>query len=108
MAYNIALFERKEQTATMITLRTVDIVKRTGDVAKAILEGEKVVVARPRNENWVIMSEAAYNDLIKRQNNEFHTKLDRGREDIQKGRGVTFTFESLEKYVDERLNSRKM
>jgi len=79
----------------MITLRTVDIIRNTGSVAKVILDGEKVVVARPKNENWVIMSEAVYNDMINKQNAEFVAKLDRGREDIKNGRLITKTMEEL-------------
>jgi len=79
----------------MMTLRTVDIVKRTGDVAKAILAGEKVVVARPRNENWVIMSEVDYKAMVARQNAEFIARLDRGQEDIKNGRLITKTMEEL-------------
>lgn len=88
----------------MMTLRTIDITRRTGDVAKAIMDGEKIVVARPKNENWVIMSEAAYNAMIDRQNAEFIAKLDRGREDIKNGKGITFTVDEWKKYVDERLS----
>ena len=78
-----------------MTLRTIDIVRRTGDVAKAILDGEKIVVARPKNENWVIMSETVYNEMVDRQNAEFIAKLDRGQEDIKNGRLITKTMEEL-------------
>lgn len=81
----------------MTTLRTVDIVRRTAEVAQAILAGEKVVVARPKNQNWVIMSESAYNEVMREKvNAEYLAKLRRSDEDYKAGRVVTKTLDELQ------------
>ena len=80
----------------MTTLRTVDIVRRTGEVAKAIVDGEKVVVARPKNQNWVIMSEVTYNEVMREKANaEYLAKLRRSDEDYKAGRVVIKTLDEL-------------
>ncbi|MCL2810830.1 MAG: type II toxin-antitoxin system Phd/YefM family antitoxin [Clostridia bacterium] len=80
----------------MTTLRTVDIVRRTGEVAQAILSGEKVVVARPKNQNWVIMSEMAYNEVMRQKANaEYLAKLRRSDDDYKAGRIVEKTLDEL-------------
>ena len=80
----------------MMTLRTVDIVRRTGEVAKAIIKGEKVVVARPKNQNWVIMSETQYIEVMKvKENAEYLAMLRKSDEDFKAGRVVVKTLEEL-------------
>ena len=87
----------------MITLRTVDIVRKTGEVAKAILEGEKVVIARPKNQNWVIMSETQYNDVMRaKANAEYLVMLRKSDEDYKAGRVVIKTPEEL-KAMEESM-----
>jgi antitoxin YefM len=86
----------KGDMAAMTILRTVDIVRRTGEVARAILDGEKVVIARPKNQNWVIMSEIAYNEVMREKANaEYLAKLKRSDEDYKAGRVVTKTLDEL-------------
>ena len=81
----------------MTTVRTVDIIRRTGEVAQAILTGEKVVVARPKNQNWVIMSEMAYNEVMREKANaEYLAKLRRSNEDYKAGRVVVKTLDELQ------------
>ena len=81
----------------MTTLRTVDIVRRTAEVAQAILAGEKVIVARPKNQNWVIMSESAYNEVMREKANaEYLAKLRRSDDDYKSGRMVEKTLDELQ------------
>ena len=94
------------------TLRTVDIIRRTGEVARAISDGEKVVVTRPKNQNWVIMSEMTYNEVMREKANaEYIAKLRRSDEDYKAGRIVVKTLEELkamEESMDElALNIKK-
>ena len=80
----------------MTTMRTVDIVRRTGEVAQAIMAGEKVVVARPKNQNWVIMSEMEYNETMREKANaEYLAKLRRSDEDYRAGRVIEKTLDEL-------------
>ena len=84
------------------TIKTGDLATRTREVANAILNGVTVIVSRPKNNNWVLLSEIRYNELKKMA---YLAKLDRGREDIKIGR--THVYESLDdlkNYVTERMD----
>ena len=88
---------------TMITIKTDDLIRRTGEVAKAILNGEKVTIARPKNQNWVIVSETKFNEIERKARNaEYIAKLDQGQEDIKNGNLVTMSMDEL-RAIEESL-----
>ena len=89
----------------MLKIKTGDIDANTEKVAGAIQNGETVVVARPKKQNWVILSEAAYNDLQKaRRNLEYLEMLDASMQDIENGRTVSFeSVEALTEYVESLI-----
>lgn len=59
--------------------------------------GETVIVSRPKNENIVMISEAAYNELLKAKHNaEYDAMLDASMDQIRNGGFVTKTIEELE------------
>ena len=61
------------------------------------MAGERVTIARPRNENLIIMSEAEYNELEKAKHNaDYIAKIDAGVKAVEQGKGITFTIEELE------------
>ena len=81
----------------MITIRTVDIRNDFKRISDIILAGEKVVIARPRNENLVVLSEAEYNELEKaRRNAAYLAKIDESMYALEQGKGIAFTIEELE------------
>ena len=49
----------------MIVLRTVDLRNDFKKVSDIVNSGERVLIARPRNQNLVILSEYEYNKLEK-------------------------------------------
>ena len=62
-----------------------------------LYSGEKVLIARPKNQNLVVLSEKDYNELEKaKQNAEYLTKLSESRQQIADGRIVVKTIEELE------------
>ena len=64
--------------------------------------GEPVVIARPRNENVVMLSEQEYNELSKaKQNAEYLQKLDRSYEQLAKNQTISFSMEDLQKMENE-------
>jgi len=68
--------------------------KRVSDYVQS---GEKVLIARPRNENLVVISEKEYNELEKaRRNIEYLDKLDRAIQNVAEGKTVSFTMEEFE------------
>jgi len=81
----------------MIALRTIDLRNDFKRVSTLINSGEKVLIARPRNENLVVISENEYNALEKaRRNAEYLLKIDRALENVSEGRVVIKTLAELE------------
>ncbi|MCL2140185.1 MAG: type II toxin-antitoxin system Phd/YefM family antitoxin [Dehalococcoidia bacterium] len=81
----------------MIAIRTVDIRNDFKRVSNLVKSGEKVLIARPRNENMVVLSEKEYNALDKaRRNAEYLAKIDRAVERVAEGRVIVKTMEELE------------
>jgi antitoxin YefM len=81
----------------MIALRTVDLRNDFRRVSEIVSSGERVLIARPKNKNMVILSEEEYNDLEKAKRNAlFLAKLDRSRQQLAEGKIVVKTMEELE------------
>ena len=81
----------------MIAVRTIDIrndFKRIGDLVSS---GEKVLIARPHNENLVILSEKEYNELERnRRNAEYLAMINKSMQELAEGKVVVKTIEELE------------
>ena len=77
---------------TVIAVKTVDLTQNFKEIADKIFkDGERVLVARPRNENLVILAEAEYNKLEKiSRNAEYHDMLEQSRKELAEGRTVVF------------------
>ena len=81
----------------MIALRTVDMRNDFKRVSEIIKTGEKVLIARPHNDNLVVLSEREYNELDKiRRNTEYLNKIEEGIKEIEQGKGITLKIEDLE------------
>jgi len=81
----------------MIALRTIDFRNDFKRVSDLINAGERVLIARPRNENLVVLSEREYNELEKtRRNAEYLTMLDESVKQYADGHVVIKTMEELE------------
>jgi antitoxin YefM len=81
----------------MIALKTVDLRNDFKRVSALVNAGEKVLIARPHNENLVVLSEKEYNELEKtRRNAEYLAKIDRSIQQVSEGHVVVKTMEELE------------
>jgi antitoxin YefM len=86
-----------KECVNMIALRTVDLRNDFKRVSELVSSGEKVLIARPHNENLVVISEKEYNELEKaRLNAEYLDKIDRSMQQLAEGRVVVKTMEELE------------
>ena len=80
----------------MIALKTMDLRNDFKRVSDLINSGEKVLIARPRNENLIVLSEREYNELDKaRRNAEYLAKIEKSRQELADGKTYTFTMEDL-------------
>ena len=81
----------------MIALRTMDLRNDFKRVSDLVNSGEKVLIARPRNENLVVLSEREYNELEKAwRNAEYLAKIDRALDRVANGQVTVKTMEELE------------
>ena len=80
----------------MIALRTIDLRNDFKKVSDLVNSGEKVLIARPRNENLVLLSEKEYNELEKtRRNAEYNAMLDESVHEFSEGKTISFTLDEL-------------
>ena len=95
MHYN--KYINKTGVKILVALRTIDMRNDFKKVSDLVKSGEKVLIARPHNENLVVLSEKEYNELDKaRRNAEYLAKIDRSRQQLAEGNTYTFTTAELE------------
>jgi len=81
----------------MVAMRTIDVKNDFKRISEIINSGQKVIIARPQNQNIVMISEEYFNELERtKANNEYYAKLDEATERIAQGRVVVKTIEELE------------
>jgi antitoxin YefM len=81
----------------VIALKTVDLRNDFKRVSKLVSSGERVLIARPHNENLVVLSEREYNELEKaKRNAEYLAMLDNSMNELKEGRVVVKTLDELE------------
>ena len=81
----------------MIALKTIDMRNDFKRVSEIIKNGEKVLIARPHNDNLVVLSEKEYNKLEKVwRNAEYLNKIEMGIKELEQGKGITLKVEDLE------------
>jgi antitoxin YefM len=83
---------------SVIAIETADLTQNFKQIADRIfLHGEKVLIARPRNENLVVITEKEYNELEKaRRNAEYLSRLDESIQSLERGEGIDITMEEME------------
>lgn len=80
----------------MLAVKSMDVRDNFKDWCNRVINGETLVVSRPKNENVVIVSEKEYNEMAKaKRNAEYLAMLDRGYADIAEGKTISFTMEEL-------------
>ena len=83
----------------MKTIKTVDLLNNIKQVSDWLKENprEWITVARPHNENIVIMTEAEAHSLAKaRRNTEYLAKLDRGTQAIENNDLIHISLEEMQ------------
>ena len=70
--------------------------KKFKDWCNQVINGETLIVSRPKNENVVILSEKEYNELQKaKRNAEYMAKINESLENHERGDTISFTMEEL-------------
>ncbi|MCI8630584.1 MAG: type II toxin-antitoxin system Phd/YefM family antitoxin [Firmicutes bacterium] len=86
----------------MLAVKSMDIRENFKEWCTKVINGETLVVSRPKNENVVIISEKEYNEMLKaKQNAEYLTKLDISQKQLEQGKTISFTLKELKDMEDE-------
>ena len=85
----------------MVALKTLDLGNGFKKVSDLVNVGEKVLIARPHNQNLVVLSEDEYNQLEKaRRNAEYLTMIYESRRQLAEGKTYTFSIDELTEMED--------
>ena len=86
----------RREVKDMITIKPLDFrtnLKRYMDFA---FRGEPVIIARPKNENVVMVSEKDYSELVKaKQNAEYLAHLDHSYKQLEQNHTISFSMDEL-------------
>lgn len=85
----------------MLAVKSMDVRENFRDWCNKVINGETVVVSRPKNENIYMLSEREYNELQKaKRNTEYLAMLDQSIAQLERGEVVVKTMEELERMAD--------
>lgn len=80
----------------MLAVKSMDVRDNFKEWCNQVINGETLIVSRPKNENVVIVSEKEYNEMQRiKKNVEYLSKLDKSREQLEQGKTISFTMEEL-------------
>lgn len=86
----------------MLAVKSMDVRDNFKEWCNKVINGETLIVSRPKSENVVIVSEEEYNNLLKaKRNEEYLKKLDRSFAQLDKGEVVHKSLEELRAMIDE-------
>ena len=81
----------------MIATKPLDLRSNLKKYLDFAFHGNPVVIARPKNENVVMLSEQEYNELAKaKQNAEYLQRIDHSYEQLAKNQTISFSLEELQ------------
>jgi antitoxin YefM len=81
----------------IVALRTVDLRNDFKRVSEIVHAGEPVLIARPHNENLIVVSERQYNEMARaRRNEEYLAKIEESIDQVRQGKVITKTIDELE------------
>ena len=71
----------------MLAVKSMDVRENFKEWCSKVINGEILVVSRPKNENVVILSEKEYNDMAKaKRNAEYLSMLDKSYKQLEEGK----------------------
>ena len=92
----------------MLAVKSMDVRDNFKEWCNKVINGETLIVSRPKNENVVIVSEEEaalpeeYNNLLKaKRNEEYLKKLDHSFAQLDSGEVVHKSLEELRAMIDE-------
>ena len=81
----------------MLVVKSMNVRDNFKALCNKVIDGEIVIISRPKNQNIVMLSEKEYNEMLKAKKNEEYLKmLDQSMSEAKAGGFVTKTIEDLE------------
>ncbi len=86
----------------MLAVKSMDVRDNFKSFCDKVFNGETLIIARPKNENIVMLSEHEYNEMMKaKRNAEYLAHLDRSFAQLERGEVIVKSMEELERLADE-------
>lgn len=83
----------------MLAVKSMNVRDNFKEWCNRVINGETIIVSRPKNENVVMISEAEYNDMLKaKRNSEYLAMLDKSIAEAEAGGFITKAIAELEAY----------
>ena len=83
----------------MLAVKSMNVRDNFKALCNKVINGETVIISRPKNQNIVMVSEKEYNEMLKaKKNEEYLRMLDQSISEAKAGEFVTKTIEDLEEY----------
>lgn len=83
----------------MLAVKSMNVRDNFKALCNKVINGETVIISRPKNQNIVMLSEKEYNEMLKAKKNEEYLKmLDQSMAEAKMGGFVAKTIEDLEEY----------
>lgn len=83
----------------MLAVKSMNVRDNFKALCNKVINGETVIISRPKNQNIVMLSEKEYNEMLRAKKNEEYLKmLDQSISEARAGGFVTKTIEDLEEY----------
>ena len=74
----------------MLAVKSMDVRDNFKSLCDKVIQGETLIISRPKNENVVMMSENEYNEIIKaKKNADYLAMLDKSMAEAENGGIVT-------------------
>lgn len=81
----------------MLAVKSMNVRDNFKALCDKVINGETVIISRPKNQNIVMLSEKEYNEMLKaKKNEEYLRMLDQSISEAKAGGFVTKTIEDLE------------
>ena len=81
----------------MSAVKSMNVRDNFKALCNKVVNGETVIISRPKNQNIVMLSEKEYNEMLKaKKNEEYLRMLDQSISEAKAGGFVTKTIEDLE------------
>lgn len=83
----------------MLAVKSMDIRNNFKEWCNKVINGETIIISRPKNENVVILSEKEYNEMMKAKRNvEYLAMLDKSIAEAEAGNLIAKNIDDLGAY----------